>query len=162
MLIAEQPQSIPDHPSGWTISLCRRALPLSPTAPPGPATRQRRAVRNPKDFKADKKNQKVKHRIGWPYFFGLPGDDMTSSWLRASSDFETPCSTATLSGPPRPTWRSPAGGKCPGAAEFREGDEIVRHKGIRRNHNCGCDDDEATWFALGARQFVSRVSGWAF
>jgi hypothetical protein len=64
---------------------------------------------------------------------------MTSSWLRASSDFEAPCATGT------PTAASANlviayRWKSPGVAGFREGDEIVRHKEIRRNHNCGCDD----------------------
>jgi hypothetical protein len=63
MLIAEQPQNIPDHPRAGSYHcgdpLCHLARPC-----PGPgdvATPE--LTRNPKEVKADKKNQRVKHRI---------------------------------------------------------------------------------------------------
>src|SRR6516164_6090801 len=126
MLRAEQPQSIPDHPSGSTIALRART-------PPGARRRgNAEPTRNSKEVKADKKNQKVKCRIGSRYFFGLPGDGMTSIGLRASLDFETPCSTGTTLGQLGDHLLVESVPMLPSSEKA-----IVRHRGIRRNHNCG-------------------------
>jgi hypothetical protein len=130
-------------------TLCHLARPRAPQA-------RRRAnaalTRNSREVKADKKNQKVKRqdRIAALHWVFQGCHDL--SWLRASSVSRN----AVFN-----WWRDSADGAITCWCKkvrcgFREAE------GIRRNHNCERHDDEATWFVLGARQFVNRVSRWAF